>query len=98
MPKSNRPRKRRSADQPALFIQEPPMPYGLLDLDPAITTDRGPPLRIRCVVRDCPHLLIPPTRTTAGQVCPVHGIRVHQSSTYTYRDATRNFIVDPDLV
>jgi hypothetical protein len=93
-----RSRKRHPADQPTLFVEEPEMPYGLLDLDPTLTTDRGPTLRIRCVVRDCPHLLIPPTRSTAGQVCPVHGIRVHQSGTFTYRDATRNFIVDAKLV
>jgi len=74
------------------------MPYGLLDLAPGITTERGPPLRIRCVVRDCPHLLIPPTRTTAGQACPVHGIRVHTSGTFSFKDPTRNFIVDPELV
>jgi hypothetical protein len=50
------------------------------------------------VVGDCPHFLIPPTRSRAGQVCPAHGIRVHTSGTYTYKDATRNFIVDPTLV
>jgi hypothetical protein len=31
-------------------------------------------------------------------VCPVHGIRVHQSGTFTYRDPTRNFIIDAGLV
>ena len=70
MPRSNRRSgRRRQAGQSALFDEEPEMPYGLLDLDPTITTDRGPPLRIRCVVRDCPHLLMPPTRSTAGRSC-----------------------------
>jgi hypothetical protein len=69
-----------------------------MDLDPILTTDRGPPKRIRCVVRDCPHFLIPPTRRTKGEACPSHGIRVHTSSTYSYQDATRNAILDRDLL
>lgn len=95
---NRRPRRRPTADQPPLFELEPPMPYGLLDLEPALQTDRGPPPRVKCVVRDCPHLLLPPSRTRGGQVCPDHGIRVHASATFSYRDPTRNFIVDPDLV
>lgn len=95
---TRRSRKRPRTAQPTLFTDEPEMPYGLLDLDPAVTTDRGPPLRLKCVVRDCQHLLIPPTRAAAGQVCPEHGVRVHRSGTFTYRDPTRNFILEPDLV
>ena len=74
------------------------MPYGLLDVDPVLVTDRGPPVRLRCVICDCPQFLIPPTRSRAGQVCSTHGIRVHTSGTFTYRDPSRNFIVDPTLV
>lgn len=69
-----------------------------MDLDPILATDRGPPLRIRCVVRDCPYFLLPATRRSKGQTCPDHGIRVHQSGTFTYADPARNFILDPTLV
>src|SRR4051812_39531905 len=97
MPPKRR-RKRAVPDQPALFADEPEMPYGLVDLDPILVTDRGPPLRLRCVVCDCPHFMIPPARSHYGQTCPTHGIRVHTSGTYSYRDPTRNFIVEPELV
>lgn len=79
---------------------ELPLPYGIFDLDPQLLTDRGPPLRVRCVVQGCTELLRPPTRNLQGEVCPDHGIRVHHSGTsvtYTFEEATRNLIVAPDL-
>lgn len=77
-----------------------PLPYGVFDLDPTIVTDRGPPLRVKCYVKDCEEMLRPPTRGLPGDTCPRHGIRCHFSgtnATYTYADATRNIIVSPWL-
>jgi hypothetical protein len=74
----------------------PALPFGLLDLDNAIATEPGPPLRVRCYVRDCPHWLRPPSRGFKGDVCPDHGIRCHLSggaATYTYARSERNLIV-----
>lgn len=95
---STKPPRRTVDEQPLLFDLQQPLPYGILDINPALVTDPGPPLRIRCVIRDCPHFLIPPTRMTKGDVCPIHGIRMHQSGTFSYEDPTRNFIVDRNLV
>ncbi|MBY0232267.1 MAG: hypothetical protein K2W96_23555 [Gemmataceae bacterium] len=96
------PRRRQPArsrpEQQALSSAEDVLPFGLLDVHPTLITDKGPPLRHRCVINGCPHYLIPPTRKTKGQACPIHGIRVHTSATYSYKDATRNAILDRDLL
>ena len=78
----------------------PPLPYGLLDLDPVVCTEAGQPLRVRCYLRDCQHWLRPPSRGFKGDVCPDHGIRCHLSGsnpTYTYARAERNIIASPRL-
>lgn len=77
------------------------LPYGTLDLDPAVCLDPGPPPRVRCFVQGCTHFLRPPSRTGRGDVCPAHGIRCHPSQnnpTYSYADARRNIIVSPELL
>lgn len=77
-----------------------PLPYGMLDLDAGVRTDPGQPLRVKCYLRDCQHLLRPPSRGFQGDVCPDHGIRCHLSGsnpTYTYARAERNIIVSPRL-
>jgi hypothetical protein len=77
-----------------------PLPYGLLDLDPVIITDPGPPLRVKCYVRDCQRMLRPPSRGFKGDVCRDHGIRCHLSGsnpTYAYAQAERNIIASPEL-
>ncbi len=94
-------RRRRSGtariEQQPLFLPEDPLPFGCLDVHPTLVTDKGPPLRNRCVVRDCPHFLIPPSRRTKGEVCPTHGIRVHNSATYSYVRPERNTITARDV-
>lgn len=76
-----------------------PLPYGVFDLNPHIQVHPGPPERIRCFVKDCKWFLRPPTRGgLKGEVCPVHGIRVHRSGTYSYHDPGRNVIVSPKLM
>lgn len=76
-----------------------PLPYGVFDLNPHIVVHPGPPERIRCFVKDCKWFLRPPTRGGfKGEVCPVHGIRVHRSGTYSYHDPGRNVIVSPKLM
>ena len=73
----------------------PPLPYGVLDLDPVVVTDKGPPFRVKCFLRDCREMLRPPTREFKGDVCRIHGIRTHlsgNSPTFTYRLAHRNLI------
>jgi hypothetical protein len=74
------------------------LPYGVLDLDPTVYTDPGPPLRIRCFVQGCDQFLVPPARGRKGQVCPTHGIRCHQSATYSYQDVRGNIITAQDLL
>jgi hypothetical protein len=77
-----------------------PLPYGVLDLDPVVVTDRGPPLRVKCYVRDCQRMLRPPSRGFRGDVCREHGIRCHlsgSSPTYSYARAERNIIASPRL-
>jgi hypothetical protein len=75
----------------------PPLPYGLLDLDPAIQIDPGPPLRIHCYVQGCDQWLRPPARGYQGELCSTHKIRCHRSGTYSYRDPARNVIVAREL-
>jgi hypothetical protein len=96
------PRRRRSPPekQPALFDLSTPLPFGILDLEQQITTDPGPPLRVKCYVRDCKQMLRPPAKGFPGDVCPEHGIRGHCSGTtvtYTYAQATSNLIIDPEV-
>lgn len=74
------------------------LPYGILDLDPVVMIDPGPPLRIKCFVEACNQFLIPPTRERRGEVCPVHGIRCTRSGTYIYSDVRQNIIVSQDLL
>jgi hypothetical protein len=76
----------------------PLLPFGLLDLDPAMCVDPGPPLRVRCVVQGCREMLLPPTRGAGGDVCPAHQVRVHRSGTYSYPDPGRNVIVAKELL
>ncbi len=76
------------------------LPFGSLDLDPKPFVITGPPRRVRCYVRGCKELLRPPARGYSGQVCPVHGIRCHLSTSgasYSYVDVQRNIIVAPHL-
>lgn len=76
-----------------------PLPFGVPDLNPMLQTHPGPPERVRCVVKNCRWVLRPPTRGGCrGDVCPDHGIVVHRSATYSYRDPRRNIIVSPDLM
>lgn len=73
----------------------PPLPFGLLDLDPVVVTDRGPPPRVKCYVAGCQEMLRPPTREFRGDICRHHGIRTHLSGstpTFTYQRAERNLI------
>jgi hypothetical protein len=73
------------------------LPYGCDDLNAEVHIEIGPPKRIRCFVKGCPHLLRPPTRAGGGDVCPEHGIRCHSSGTYSYVDFRRNLIVEAEL-
>lgn len=77
----------------------PSLPLSILDLDNAIVTEPGPPFRVRCYVRGCPHLLRPPTRADRGDLCPDHHIYCNHSSSVTlaYSDARKNLIVAPDI-
>src|SRR5262249_19922129 len=62
--------------------------------------DPGPPLRVRCFIRDCTEMLRPPARGFRGDTCKLHKIRCHLSGTnptYTYSQAKRNIIASPDL-
>ncbi|WP_439628567.1 PGN_0703 family putative restriction endonuclease [Gemmata sp.] len=75
------------------------LPYGAFDLNPHVQLHPGPPERIRCFVKGCKWFLRPPTRHGfRGDACPDHGIRVHKSGTYSYRDPGRNTIVSPELL
>ncbi len=76
------------------------LPFGTLDLDPKPQVIAGPPRRVRCYVRGCTEMLRPPGGGYKGDVCPVHGIRCHYSTsgpTYSYADVRRNIIVAADL-
>lgn len=73
------------------------LPYGLFDVEPSIVLDYGPPLRVRCCIRGCNQLLIPPSRLHPGEVCKKHGIRIHRSGTYSYVRPERNIIVARDV-
>lgn len=72
------------------------LPYGLFELHPTLITDPGPPLRVRCCVKDCDRFLTPPSRSYAGEVCKKHGLRTHRSSTYSYVRPERNIILARD--
>lgn len=81
--------------------REPPLPYGTPDLDPEICLDPGPPLRVRCYGKGCDRMLRPPGGGYPGDLCPVHGIYCHYSSsgvTYSYKEVRRNIIVAQDLL
>lgn len=95
---SRRARTRGNPAQPQLFEQSIPPPFGVIDLDPALVTDIGPPPRIKCFVQGCTRMLRPPTRTYRGEVCPDHQIRCHQSGTYSYPDVRRNTVVARELL
>jgi hypothetical protein len=76
------------------------LPFGTLDLDPQPYVVASPPRRVRCYVRGCKELLRPPARGYRGDVCRLHGIRCHLSTsgaTYSYADVRGNIIVAPDL-
>jgi len=73
------------------------MPYGIFELHPTLITDPGPPLRVRCCVKECDQFLIPPSRTFPGEVCRNHGIRTHRSATYSYIRHERNIITARDV-
>ena len=73
-------------------------PLGVFDLDPVVQVDPGPPLKIKCFVRDCGEYLFPPSRDYRGTLCRYHHIRAHQSATYSYVDVRRNAIVSPDFL
>jgi hypothetical protein len=78
------------------MMPDPPLPYGIPDLDPVVYLDGGPPPRVRCYVRGCGEMLRP-----ARDLCPVHGIRCHHSSfgnTFSYDDERRNVIAAADLL
>lgn len=75
-----------------------PLPYGVRELDPAVTAEAGPPRQVRCYVQNCRHLLRVPTKAFRGDICPDHDIRCHNSfagSTYSYADPKRNVIASP---
>ncbi|MBA4064845.1 MAG: hypothetical protein C0501_14250 [Isosphaera sp.] len=74
------------------------LPYGVFDVDPQVVIDRGMPERVRCFVRGCRRMLLPPSRGFGGELCPDHGIHCHASGTYSYRDPKRNIIVSPKLL
>lgn len=75
-----------------------PLPYGTDDLDPRVVVYDGPPKTLQCFVNGCSERLRPPRRSGFnGDVCPIHGIRCHSSGTYSYRDASRNVIIDSGL-
>jgi len=81
-------------------INLPPLPYGLQDLEDTISTDQGPPFRVRCYVRGCQEMLQPPRRGFRGEACPVHGIFCHLSgsnATFAFRNPCRNLITSQSL-
>jgi hypothetical protein len=96
-PRRRRRSKKREIDQPGLFGAEDILPYGILDLNPQIQIDTGPPLKIRCFVQGCSHMLRPPTRKKKGDTCPAHEIRCHRSGTFHYPDVRRNVIVAKEM-
>jgi hypothetical protein len=51
----------------------------------------------RCFVRGCDQWLRLATRQQHGEPCPVHGIRLHKSKTYSYARAEQNMIAGRDL-
>jgi len=79
------------------FPRFSPLPYGIPDLNPSIQTDPNSG-RIRCFVRGCSRMLLPPSRYKAGEYCPDHGIFCHASGTYSYRNPGRNIIVSKDVL
>lgn len=102
MPKRNRRSKIETPDSPGDGLSCPipvdALPYGLLDLDPLIQTDAGPPLRVKCYVNGCEEYLLPPARSRKGQLCPEHGITCSLSPTYIYADVRKNIIVAKELL
>lgn len=53
---------------------------------------------MKCYIRGCNQFLRPPTRSTAGDLCPAHQIHCHYPHiTYAYKDPRRNLITDSDL-
>lgn len=77
------------------------LPFGTLDLDPQPYVVAGPPRRVRCYVRGCTEMLRPPSRYYSGEVCPLHGIRCHYSTsgaTYSYADVRQNIIIASELL
>lgn len=97
-PRRARAGARHDPHQPRLFETIIPPPFGVIDLNPTIVSDLGPPPRIKCFVSGCDHMVRPPTRKYRGEVCPVHHIRCHQSGTYSYPDVRRNTVVAHDLL
>ena len=78
----------------------PPLPYGIADLDPEPQVHRDPPRRVRCYVRGCGRWLRPPAPGQAGEFCPNHGIRSHLSRfgpSYSYAEPVRNVVASPRL-
>lgn len=74
------------------------LPYGVHDLDPEILQVPGAHGRLRCFVRGCHHVLRTPNRKGfSGEACPVHGIRCHNSVTYSYANPCRNIIAAPNV-
>ncbi len=84
--------------EPHILTPQPYLPFGLLDLDPNVRIDPGPPLRMKCFIQGCERFLQPPARGYWGEVCREHGIRVHRSNTFSYRDPRRNTIINPGLL
>jgi hypothetical protein len=74
-----------------------PLPFGRGDLDINLKKHLTSSMN-RCVVKGCDQWLRPPSRNPkyAGDVCPMHGIRVHSGRTYSYEDYRQNLIIDAD--
>jgi hypothetical protein len=82
---------------PSLTPLASELPYGTPDLDPKITYRLGPPALVQCVIQGCPQTMRPPCKGHRGEPCPSHGIYVHRSRTYSYRDPRRNIIVSQPI-
>ena len=56
--------------------------------------------KVRCCVRDCNHWIARRRRgvNDSNAFCPVHGISVSTSPTYIYKDDSRNFIIDIEML
>lgn len=74
-------------------MTQPPLPYGTLDLDPKIERVPGLPKRVRCFIRGCGRIL----EAGCDPGCPEHGIRCHDSGTYSYPEPSRNAIAAAEL-